>query len=132
MDAEAIQRILDSVDREEMLRLAEDIIRIPSFKTEESDVARYLAEYLAQRSYEAQLQEVESDRFQTVAILRGSGGGKSLMLNGHIDIDPLAMFRSTACMMSDARCRSVFRKRTGLALRLGVKCKKGGLPCLYS
>ena len=37
------------------------------------------------------MQEVEPDRFQTVAILRGSGGGKSLMLNGHIDIDPLAM-----------------------------------------
>ena len=37
------------------------------------------------------LQEVEPGRFQTVATLKGSGGGKSLMLNGHIDIDPLAM-----------------------------------------
>jgi acetylornithine deacetylase len=34
---------------------------------------------------------VEPGRFQTIGILRGSGGGKSLMLNGHIDIDPIVM-----------------------------------------
>ena len=88
---QAIQNIIDSVDREEMLNLAQDLIRIPSFKTEESDVARFLGDYLGERGYEVQLQEVEPGRFQTVAILRGTGGGKSLMLNGHIDIDPLAM-----------------------------------------
>ena len=91
MATDLAQNILDSVDREEMLRLAQELIRIPSFKTEESDVARFLGEYLGQRGYEVQLQEVEPGRFQTVATLRGSGGGKSLMLNGHIDIDPLAM-----------------------------------------
>ena len=37
-------------------------------------MARYLSEYLEQRGYEVQLQEVEPGRFQTVAILRGSGG----------------------------------------------------------
>ena len=74
-----------------MLRLAEDLVRIPSFKTEETDAARFLGDFLAQRGYDVELQEVEPGRFQTIAILKGSGGGKSLMLNGHIDIDPLAM-----------------------------------------
>ena len=82
---------MESVDREEMLLLAEDLVRIPSFKTEESDAARFLGDFLAQRGYEVELQEVEPGRFQTIATLKGSGGGKSLMLNGHIDIDPLAM-----------------------------------------
>ena len=82
---------MDSVDRGEMLRLAEDLVRIPSFKTEETDAARFLGDFLAQRGYDVELQEVEPGRFQTIAILKGSGGGKSLMLNGHIDIDPLAM-----------------------------------------
>ena len=91
MDADEIQKIQDSIDTGEMLRLAQELIRIPSFKTEESDVARYLGEYLSERGYEVQLQEVEPGRFQTIATLRGRGGGKSLMLNGHIDIDPLAM-----------------------------------------
>ena len=91
MTTDAAATILENIDRDEMLRLAEQLIRIPSFKTEESDVARFLGDYLSQRGYEVQLQEVEPGRFQTVAILRGSGGGKSLMFNGHIDIDPLAM-----------------------------------------
>ena len=91
MDADAAQAVLDNVDPEDMLRLAQDLVRIPSFKTEESDVARFLGGFLAQRGYDVQLQEVEAGRFQTIAILKGSGGGKSLMLNGHIDIDPLAM-----------------------------------------
>ena len=91
MSTNTAQRLMDSVDREEMLRLAEDLVRIPSFKTEETDAARFLGDFLAQRGYEVELQEVEPGRFQTIATLKGSGGGKSLMLNGHIDIDPLAM-----------------------------------------
>ena len=91
MSTDTAQRLMDSVDREEMLRLAEDLVRIPSFKTEETDAARFLGDFLAQRGYEVELQEVEPGRFQTIATLKGSGGGKSLMLNGHIDIDPLAM-----------------------------------------
>ena len=91
MASDVAQKILDAVDRDEMLGLAQELVKIPSFKTEESDVARFLGEYLGQRGYEVQLQEVEPGRFQTVATLKGSGGGKSLMLNGHIDIDPLAM-----------------------------------------
>ncbi len=91
MSTDTAQRLMDSVDRGEMLRLAEDLVRIPSFKTEETDAARFLGDFLAQRGYDVELQEVEPGRFQTIAILKGSGGGKSLMLNGHIDIDPLAM-----------------------------------------
>ena len=89
------QRILDAVDREATVHLAQELIRIPSFKTEETEAARFIADFLGQRGYEVQLQEVEAGRFQTIAILKGSGmgssGGKSLMLNGHIDIDPLGL-----------------------------------------
>ncbi len=91
MNADTTSKILDNIDPDEMLNLAQDLIRIPSFKTEETEVARFLADYLSQRGYAVELQEVEPGRFQTVATLKGAGGGKSLMLNGHIDIDPLAM-----------------------------------------
>ncbi len=91
MNADDAQRVLDAVERQSILGLAQELIRIPSFKTEETQVARYIAEFLAQRGYEVQLQEVEPGRFQTIGILKGTGGGKSLMFNGHLDIDPLAM-----------------------------------------
>ena len=37
------------------------------------------------------MQEVEPGRFQTIATLRGTGGGKSLMFNGHLDINSLKL-----------------------------------------
>ena len=85
------QTLLNSVDTAAMLDLAQDMVRIPSFKTEESDLARFLADFLGSRGYDVDLQEVDPGRFQTIATLKGAGGGKSLMLNGHIDMDPLAM-----------------------------------------
>ncbi len=83
--------LLNAVDTNAMLDLAQKMVRIPSFKTEESDLARFLAEFLASRGYDVELQEVDTGRFQTIATLKGSGSGKSLMFNGHIDMDPLAM-----------------------------------------
>ena len=91
MTTSEAQTVLDAVDRDAIVGLAQELIRIPSFKTEETDVARYLGSFLSEKGYEVQLQEVEPGRFQTIAVLRGTGGGKSLMFNGHIDIDPLAM-----------------------------------------
>ena len=85
------ETLLNAVDTSAMLELAQDMVRIPSFKTEESDLAGFLAEFFGSRGYEVELQEVDPGRFQTIATLKGAGGGKSLMFNGHIDMDPLAM-----------------------------------------
>ncbi len=82
--------VLEAVNRDRMLAVAGDLIRIPSFKGEETAAARFLAGFFEERGYEVELQEVEPGRFQTIAILRGAGGGKSLMLNGHVDINPVA------------------------------------------
>ena len=43
------QTLLDSVDTAAMLDLAQEMVRIPSFKTEESNLARFLAEFLGSR-----------------------------------------------------------------------------------
>jgi acetylornithine deacetylase len=83
-------KVLGEVDDEEIVRLACDLIRIPSFTTEETPCAEWLADYLAGQGLEVTLQEIEPGRKQTIARLRGTGGGSSIMLNGHIDIDPLA------------------------------------------
>jgi acetylornithine deacetylase len=84
------QRVLAQIDNDEVVRLAEDLIRIPSFTTEETKCAEWLGNYLADQGLEVELQEIEPGRKQTIARLRGTGGGPSIMLNGHIDIDPLA------------------------------------------
>ncbi len=90
MASPTAQKVLGAVSRDDMLSLAGELIKIPSFKTQETAVARFLGDFLGQRGYQVQPQEVEPGRFQTIAVLNGSGGGKSLMFNGHIDINPLA------------------------------------------
>ena len=91
VDQAVEERVLRQIKTEQTVKLASDLISMPSFKTEEQKVARFLAGFFRRRGYEVDLQEVEPGRYQTIATLKGSGGGKSLMLNGHIDIDPLAM-----------------------------------------
>lgn len=88
--SELRSRVLARVDDEEVVRLASDLIRIPSFTTEETPCAEWLASYLEGHGLAVTLQEIEPGRKQTIARLAGTGGGRSIMLNGHIDIDPLA------------------------------------------
>jgi acetylornithine deacetylase len=85
----AARAVLAQVDQEELIDLASALIRIPSFKTEETPVARFLDAFFRQRGYDVDLQDVEPGRLQTIATLRGTGGGASLMLNGHTDINAL-------------------------------------------
>lgn len=82
-------RMHDLIDERTLVELGSEILSIPSFKGEESDLARWLADYFDRRGYEVDLQEVAPGRLQTVATLRGRGGGRDLMFNGHLDIDPL-------------------------------------------
>lgn len=91
MDHVIQQQVLALVDRTALIELASDLIRMPSFKTEETPVALYLADFFRPRGYHLELQEIEPDRFQTIATLKGTGGGASLMLNGHIDINALTL-----------------------------------------
>ena len=91
MDQATVDRVLSQVDEKEIVDLASKLIAIPSFKTQETPVANFLAEFFRQRGYHVDLQEVEPGRFQTIATLKGTGHGKSLMLNGHIDINSLSL-----------------------------------------
>jgi acetylornithine deacetylase len=89
MDHAPQQQVLAHVDRQAIIELASALIRIPSFKTQETPVAEYLADFFRPRGYQVDLQEIEPGRLQTIATLAGTGGGASLMLNGHTDINAL-------------------------------------------
>lgn len=82
-------RVIDQVDEKAIVGLASELIKIPSFKLEETPVASFLADFFGDRGYKVDLQEVELGRFQAIATLKGTGGGRSLMLNGHTDINSL-------------------------------------------
>jgi acetylornithine deacetylase len=86
---DARSRVLNAVDAHEVIELAKDLVRIKSYTTEETPVARFLRGVFERHGLRSELQEVDPGRFQVIARLPGTGGGKSLMLNGHLDIDPI-------------------------------------------
>ncbi len=51
----------------------------------EGDIARFIAATLDELGLDSQMSEPESGRVSVIGTLPGSGGGRSLMLNAHID-----------------------------------------------
>ncbi len=54
----------------------------------ETDLARFMVENMKTLGLEAELQEVEDGRYNAIGRLKGSGGGRSLLFNGHMDTNP--------------------------------------------
>lgn len=81
--------ILQQIEEKEILDLASELIRIPSFTGKETPAADFMRDFLDDHGFETEMQEVQPGRYQVVARLRGTGEGRSMMFNGHLDIDPL-------------------------------------------
>lgn len=87
------QQILAQIDPGEPVALAQALIRVPSYLWHESAVGNWIAQWLAARGFEVELQEVPLPHLphhptgvthQAIGRLRG-GSGPSLMLCGHTD-----------------------------------------------
>ena len=55
----------------------------------EGDASRYVAELFGQAGAEVDLFAVELGRENAVGVVKGKGGGRSLILNGHVDVVPV-------------------------------------------
>lgn len=51
----------------------------------ELEIARFVARWLEERGVEVELEELVPGRANVVGRVRGTGGGRSLLLNGHLD-----------------------------------------------
>ena len=84
-------RAQELVDPQRVLDLERALIQIPSSSFEEQAIADYLAEYMTGIGLEVEMMDVTSPldpattSRQPIGRLRGTGGGPSLMLNGHMD-----------------------------------------------
>ena len=94
MDELTVKNILNAVDEKRVVEFEQAIVKIPSFTTEETPVARHIVEYFKGiGGLEVELQEVPlvdgKTSHNAFARLRGTGGGPTLMLFGHIDHGPI-------------------------------------------
>ncbi|SEG97942.1 acetylornithine deacetylase [Nonomuraea solani] len=93
----------------------------------ESAVAGFCADWSRERGFEVHLLERRPGRPSLVAVARGSGGGPSLMLNGHLDTvaygtydgDPLA------ARVEDGRIhgRGAFDMKSGIAAMMAAAAR---------
>lgn len=86
-----LSKVRRAVKRTEVESLVKNLVRIPSHRdvpTREREVASFLLEFLEDEGIDARLRTVEKDRPNLIAVVKGSGRGKSLMLNGHTDTVP--------------------------------------------
>ncbi|KAF9891688.1 hypothetical protein FE257_003700 [Aspergillus nanangensis] len=79
-----------SLDVEDVISLTQTLIQIDSSGPEsggpgETSIAQYITKWLQHRDIETHWIEDTPNRPSVIGIVRGSGGGKSLMFNGHID-----------------------------------------------
>jgi len=83
--AEALARVISSVQERELVDFTRAIAKIPSVHGDEKAIAEACAQRLDELGIESQMLDAAENRPNVLGWIRGEGGGKSLTLNGHID-----------------------------------------------
>jgi len=73
------------IRRDELSKMLLEMVDIPSPTGSEEALARYVGGRFAELGMAVKYQEMEPGRPNVVATLKGTGGGPSLMFNGHLD-----------------------------------------------
>lgn len=81
-----------TIDRDFLVETLQKLVQINSVNPGlvpgnpgEYEIGAYIAEVLRTIGMDPQFHEIKPERVNVVATLKGSGGGRSLMLNGHMD-----------------------------------------------
>ena len=79
-----------TINPERMLRLASDLVRIPSENPpgHEADVAEFLVNYFRAIGIEPTVQELSPGRPNVLVSFQGQEPGPHLIFNGHTDVVP--------------------------------------------
>lgn len=109
----------------EIETLLADLVRINSINPDlvpggagEQACAEFIADWCRRAGLETHLHHVQPGRPNVVAIARGTGGGKTLMLNGHMDVVGVTgMSEPFAPRVADGRLygRGAYDMKCGLA-----------------
>ena len=85
------QQLLDRIDTEFCLKFLSRMVQHKSYSQTEGErvLAAWMAEQMKTLGLEVELSPVAGERVNAIGRLRGTGGAKSLMFNGHIDTNPV-------------------------------------------
>lgn len=83
--AAVLKRVLAALDEKALVEFTRQVAKIPSVHGDEQAIATAFADRMDALGLETERAEVERDRFNALGWVRGTGGGRSLTLNGHLD-----------------------------------------------
>src|SRR5262245_18118295 len=88
MDRDAL---LARLDEKACLDFLSAMARHKSYSQTEGErkLAEFMAAAMKKLGLESELQPVEGERVNAIGRLKGQGGGKSLLFNGHLDTNPV-------------------------------------------
>jgi acetylornithine deacetylase len=113
------------VDRRSLIDTASDLVNISSPTGEEHAMAEHLARVFHDMGLHVQCQEVEEGRPNVVGTWRGTGGGKTLMFNGHMDTS----YSGREPWLAGRGFRPEARVEGDHLYGLGISNMKGALAC---
>ena len=73
---------------DEIIKLTQNLVRIPSTTGKEGDVAEFIARYFTNEDIPFQLNQVEGNRHNVIAQLENNGN-EAILFNGHMDTVPV-------------------------------------------
>jgi acetylornithine deacetylase/succinyl-diaminopimelate desuccinylase-like protein len=79
------KKVLDLINRDEVVRIACDLVDIPSPTGFEKQCADYIIDRYRRAGIKILPQAFEDGRSNAIGIIKGKGAGPTLMLNGHMD-----------------------------------------------
>lgn len=116
-------RLKDVITEEEVIGFISELVKIPSYsgmEKQENEVAEFIHYTFIKEGIISELIEVEKERYNVVATLKGKGKGKNLLLTGHMDTVPAYDMKDPFTMKIDSD------KLYGR----GVADMKGPLACM--
>jgi acetylornithine deacetylase len=125
LTADRARAIVGAVDEQALVATACDVVNLCTPTGEELDMARYLCNAWEAMGLRVDWQEVEDDRPNVVATWNGSGTGKRLMFNGHMDTSNSG--REPFLTGIGYKPQAVIRN--GMIYGLGIYNMKGALTC---
>jgi len=108
VSSDSRQRVLDQIDqnRDKAITFLQKMIAIPSVTGDEAAIQKFVADYMSGIGIEVDMWDTDWEELKKhpayrpvdrgyegrpniVGTLKGSGGGRSLLLNGHTDVIPV-------------------------------------------
>jgi acetylornithine deacetylase len=119
------KKISEQVREDEIVAMAFDVVNISSPTGEELEMSKYMRGALEAAGLQVSWQEVEEGRANVIGRWEGSGTGKSLMFNGHMDTSNTG--RETFLTSIGYKPHAVLKN--GMIYGLGIYNMKGALVC---